>query len=84
MAALRTQRVTSAGGVVLRHGETGPEVLLCGRNADGLWALPKGTPEPGETIERCNGSRAATTLRKLPMARAGANASAASSTFIPA
>jgi 8-oxo-dGTP pyrophosphatase MutT (NUDIX family) len=52
MAALRTQRVTSAGGVVLRHGETGPEVLLCGRNADGLWALPKGTPEPGETIEQ--------------------------------
>ncbi len=40
--------------------------------------------EPGDTIERCSGSRAATTLRKLPIARAGANASAASSTFIPA
>ena len=51
MAALRTQRVTSAGGVVLRGGPDGPEVLVCGRNADGLWALPKGTPEPGETIE---------------------------------
>jgi 8-oxo-dGTP pyrophosphatase MutT (NUDIX family) len=51
MAALRTQRVTSAGGVVLRSGPDGPEVLVCGRNGDGLWALPKGTPEPGETIE---------------------------------
>jgi len=50
-SSLKTQRVTSAGGVVLRTGEYGPEVLLCGRNADGLWALPKGTPEPGETIE---------------------------------
>jgi 8-oxo-dGTP pyrophosphatase MutT (NUDIX family) len=28
------------------------EVLLCGRHADHLWALPKGTPEPGETIEQ--------------------------------
>jgi 8-oxo-dGTP pyrophosphatase MutT (NUDIX family) len=52
MATLKTQRVTSAGGVVLRQGEAGPEVLICGRNADGLWALPKGTPEPGETIEQ--------------------------------
>lgn len=52
MAPLKTQHVTSAGGVVLRRGETGPEVLLCGRNADGLWALPKGTPEPGETMEQ--------------------------------
>jgi 8-oxo-dGTP pyrophosphatase MutT (NUDIX family) len=41
----------SAGGVVMRPGEDGPEVLLCGRSSDGLWALPKGTPEAGETIE---------------------------------
>jgi 8-oxo-dGTP pyrophosphatase MutT (NUDIX family) len=26
--------------------------LLCGRHSDNLWALPKGTPEPGETIEQ--------------------------------
>jgi len=51
-SSLKTQRVTSAGGVVLREGEHGPEVLLCGRNSDGLWALPKGTPEPGETMEQ--------------------------------
>ena len=26
--------------------------MLCGRQTEGLWALPKGTPEDGETIER--------------------------------
>jgi 8-oxo-dGTP pyrophosphatase MutT (NUDIX family) len=49
---LRTQRVTSAGGVVMRRSESGLEVLVCGRTADNLWALPKGTPEPGETMEQ--------------------------------
>ena len=49
--ALRTERVTSAGGVVFRVTEGVREVLLCGRSSDGLWALPKGTPEPGETLE---------------------------------
>jgi len=28
------------------------EVALVGRSHVGLWALPKGTPEPGETIEQ--------------------------------
>lgn len=41
----------SAGGVVYRHGEQGPEVVLCGRSAENLWALPKGTPNPGEGLE---------------------------------
>jgi 8-oxo-dGTP pyrophosphatase MutT (NUDIX family) len=49
---LRTQRVTSAGGVVFRPGDDGPEILLCGRSSDSLWALPKGTPEEGETLEQ--------------------------------
>jgi len=49
---LKTQRVTSAGGVVLRRGENGLEVVVCGRTADNVWALPKGTPEPGETMEQ--------------------------------
>jgi len=49
---LRTERVTSAGGVVFRPGADGIEVLVCGRTADNLWALPKGTPEPGETLEQ--------------------------------
>ena len=26
-------------------------MLLCARHADHLWALPKGTPEEGETLE---------------------------------
>jgi len=49
---LRTQRITSAGGVALRDSGEGLEVLACGRHADNLWALPKGTPEPGETLEQ--------------------------------
>ena len=44
--------VVSCGGVVyrLRNGQV--EVLLVGRSRAGLWALPKGTPEPGETHEQ--------------------------------
>lgn len=49
---LKTQRATSAGGVVFRENDGSREVLLCGRSADSLWALPKGTPEPGETLEQ--------------------------------
>jgi 8-oxo-dGTP pyrophosphatase MutT (NUDIX family) len=51
-ARLRTEKATSAGGVVFRLTDGLREVLLCGRNADRLWALPKGTPEPGETMEQ--------------------------------
>ena len=50
--ALRTERVTSAGGIVWREGAEGIEVLVCGRRAESLWALPKGTPEPGESLEQ--------------------------------
>lgn len=28
------------------------EVVLVGRSQAGIWALPKGTPQPGETIEQ--------------------------------
>lgn len=42
----------SAGGVVLRRGREGIEVVLCGRLREGLWALPKGSPKPGEALER--------------------------------
>ena len=48
---LKTEKATSAGGVVFRVVDGIREVLLCGRSSDGLWALPKGTPEPGETLE---------------------------------
>jgi 8-oxo-dGTP pyrophosphatase MutT (NUDIX family) len=52
VAKLRTERAVSAGGVVWRRVADQIEVLLCGRQAERLWALPKGTPEPGETIEQ--------------------------------
>ena len=50
-ASLRTERAISAGGVVFRTGDDGLEVLVCGRGSENLWALPKGTPEAGETLE---------------------------------
>jgi 8-oxo-dGTP pyrophosphatase MutT (NUDIX family) len=52
VAKLRTERAVSAGGVVWRRRDSEIEVLLCGRHEDGLWALPKGTPEPGESLEQ--------------------------------
>lgn len=48
----RSEHVVSAGGVVYRRGRRGIEIVLCGRRREGLWALPKGSPEPGETLER--------------------------------
>ena len=45
------ERPVSAGGIVTRTGENGVEVLLCGRLSPALWALPKGTPDPGESHE---------------------------------
>lgn len=42
----------SAGGVVWRRAPSGDvEVVLCGRRADQFWGLPKGTPDPHETME---------------------------------
>lgn len=41
----------SCGGVVYRLRDGVVELALCGRRT-GLWALPKGTPEPGETLEQ--------------------------------
>jgi len=48
---LPVQRAVSAGGVVYRRGPEGIEVVLCGRTEDGVWGLPKGTPNPGESLE---------------------------------
>src|SRR5256885_1605091 len=48
---LPVEQAVSAGGVVYRFADDGLGVLLCGRIADGLWALPKGTPEDNETLE---------------------------------
>lgn len=43
---------TSAGGVVYRQSPSGVEIVLVARPSEMLWALPKGTPEPGETREQ--------------------------------
>ncbi len=51
MAGLRSARATSAGGVVHRHVGDRVEVLLVHRRSPRLWALPKGTPDSGETTE---------------------------------
>ncbi len=45
------ERAVSAGGVVLRDGPAGTEVVICGRDSDGVWGLPKGTPDEGESLE---------------------------------
>ncbi len=45
------ETAVSAGGVVYRWGPSGPEVVICGRDSDGVWGLPKGTPDEGESLE---------------------------------
>src|SRR5579883_1506840 len=49
---LRIEEVVSAGGIVYRTSPAGSEVVLCGRSAERIWGLPKGTPHPGETLEQ--------------------------------
>jgi 8-oxo-dGTP pyrophosphatase MutT (NUDIX family) len=48
---LRNARATSAGGVVYRLADGTLEVALVHRRSPALWALPKGTPDAGETAE---------------------------------
>jgi 8-oxo-dGTP pyrophosphatase MutT (NUDIX family) len=43
------REAVAAGGVVIRRGERGLEVVLAGR--EGMWVLPKGTPARDERIE---------------------------------
>ena len=47
----RVEHPVSAGGVVYRRASKGVQVVLCGRPEPLLWGLPKGKPNPGETIE---------------------------------
>jgi 8-oxo-dGTP pyrophosphatase MutT (NUDIX family) len=52
---VKTERQTSAGGVVVRRGPDGPEVLLASRRTrrgELVWGLPKGLVEPGEDPEQ--------------------------------
>jgi 8-oxo-dGTP pyrophosphatase MutT (NUDIX family) len=51
---VKTTRQTSAGGVVVRQGESGPEVLLASRRTrrgELVWGLPKGLVESRESAE---------------------------------
>jgi len=47
---LRSARATSAGGVVHRTEAARIEIVLVHRREPSLWALPKGTPDAGETL----------------------------------
>jgi 8-oxo-dGTP pyrophosphatase MutT (NUDIX family) len=49
---MRTVRDVSAGGVVFRRPASGVEVALVGRLNPERWALPKGTPARGESLEQ--------------------------------
>ena len=51
MPITRSARATSAGGVVYRALDGRIQVALAHRRSPPLWALPKGTPDAGETIE---------------------------------
>ncbi len=52
MARLRTERATSAGGIVVRvrDGRLQLVVGMRRRERGATWTLPKGTPRPGETL----------------------------------
>jgi 8-oxo-dGTP pyrophosphatase MutT (NUDIX family) len=51
VAGLRNARATSAGGVIHRSKGDLTEVVLVHRRRPPLWALPKGTPDSGETLQ---------------------------------
>ena len=45
--------VRASGGLVVRQGTNGPEVLVVHRPRYDDWSLPKGKRDPGETDEQC-------------------------------
>ena len=45
--------IRASGGVVIRQGATGPEVVIVHRPRYDDWSLPKGKRESGETDEQC-------------------------------
>jgi 8-oxo-dGTP pyrophosphatase MutT (NUDIX family) len=50
-SAKRIEHQVSAGGVVCRWVNYQLEVVLCGNHQPKLWALPKGGPDPSETLQ---------------------------------
>ena len=51
MSPASDPEVRAAGGLVLRPGPAGPEVLLVHRPRYDDWSFPKGKQDPGETDE---------------------------------
>lgn len=54
MARLGTATATSAGGIVFRYHEFIPQLVVGRRRREKdsyTWTLPKGTPNPGESLE---------------------------------
>ena len=54
----RVRTANAAGGVVVRGSGESFEVVITGRDSDGTWVFPKGTPDRGESVE-------ATALREV-------------------
>ena len=55
-SSLPVEEAVSAGGVVYKFDNSNQlSILLCGRKEESIWGLPKGTPEPGETLEQTAG-----------------------------
>jgi 8-oxo-dGTP pyrophosphatase MutT (NUDIX family) len=55
VASLRTARATSAGGIVVSTQRERPSLVIGmrRRGRDSVtWTLPKGTPDPGESVEQ--------------------------------
>lgn len=55
MARLKQALATSAGGIVIRHVDGAPQLVIGRRRRerDGMtWSLPKGTPHAGETMDQ--------------------------------
>ncbi|MSP22925.1 MAG: NUDIX hydrolase [Dehalococcoidia bacterium] len=48
----QVREAVSAGGVVYRLRDGRAEIVLVARPVSNLWALPKGTPEAGESLEQ--------------------------------
>jgi 8-oxo-dGTP pyrophosphatase MutT (NUDIX family) len=54
VARLRTATATSAGGIVVRYRSGQPQLVVGSRRRERdihTWTLPKGTPDPNETLE---------------------------------
>jgi 8-oxo-dGTP pyrophosphatase MutT (NUDIX family) len=49
---MKTERAESFGGIVYRRDAGGElDVVIVGRKDPGIYGLPKGTPNPGESME---------------------------------